>query len=143
MLGGLGTFTVGGGIATSDSGTGTVPVEDGAPVISGLTNAALLGWSSSVQETFGTWPSNYQVLALDHSATPSDVTTSDGLTGQPYVLVNNANSPSSFSGAVSGVIPTSATYGGSDAASPGIGRDHDRWQQRDQPDQSRNAQSVG
>jgi RHS repeat-associated protein len=120
VLGGLGTFTVGGGVASTDSGTLNVPVEDGAASFRGLTNAGLLGWSASVQETFGSWPTTFQPLAVDNSATPSDFTGTDGLTGRPYILVNNASTPSSFAGAVGGVIPTAATYGGSDAASPGV-----------------------
>ena len=120
VLGGLGTFTVGGGVSSSDSGTVDVPVEDGAPSFRGLTNAGLLGWSPSVEETFGSWPSNYQALALDNSATPSDFTGTDGLTGRPYILVNNASTPAAFAGATAGVVPASATYGATDAASPGM-----------------------
>jgi RHS repeat-associated protein len=120
VLGGLGTFTVGGGVAATDAGTVNVPVDDGAPAFRGLTNAGLLGWSASVQETFGSWPASYQALAVDNSATPSDFTGPDGLTGRPYVLVNNAPTPSSFAGAVQGVVPTSATYGATDDASPGV-----------------------
>jgi len=120
VLGGLGTFTVGGGVASTDSGTVNVPVEDGASSFRGLTNAGLLGWSPSVEETFGSWPSGYQALAVDNSATPSDFTGTDGLTGRPYILVNNASTPSSFAGAVGGVVPTAATFGATDAASPGV-----------------------
>jgi RHS repeat-associated protein len=121
VLGSLGTFTVGGGIGCSDSGTVNMPVEDGVPSFHGLTQSALLGWSCSVDETFDSWPSGYHVLAVDHSATPSDFSGPGGLTGQPYVLVNNAGSSPTFTGAVGGDIPRATTYGEKDPAAPGIG----------------------
>jgi RHS repeat-associated protein len=120
VLSGLGTFTVGGGVSSSDSGTLNVPVEDGAPSFLGMTNSALLSWSASVQETFGTWPSSYQVLAFDQSATPSDFNPPGNLPCRPYVLINNATSPSSFAGAVGGNIPAASTFGESDPAAPGV-----------------------
>ena len=101
-------------------GDGQRPGRRRCPRLPGITNAGLLGWSASVQETFGSWPASYQALAVDNSATPSDFTGPDGLSGRPYVLVNNAPTPSSFAGAVQGAIPTSATYGATDDASPGV-----------------------
>ena len=113
--------TVGGGIASGDSGTVNVPVEDGAPAFRGMTNQALLGWSPSVEETFGgTIPPSYQVLALDQSVASSDFTGLDGLDGEPYVLINDAPNPRTFTGPVNGTIPTSATYGDKNPAAPGI-----------------------
>ena len=120
LLSGLGSFSVNGSAACGDSGTVNVPVEDGALAFHGMTNATLLGWSCSLEETFATWPTGYQALAVDEGSTPSDFTGPDGITGQPYVLVNNTSSISSFGGSSGGVVPTSATYGAKNPAAPGL-----------------------
>jgi RHS repeat-associated protein len=124
VLSGLGSFSVNGGIDCDDSGSINALTESDLPSFSGMTNAQLLGWNCSVMETFASWPSGYDVLALDHWVTTSNTTgLLDGLTGQPYVLVHTVSDggpTNGFSGAVGGDIPLATTYGEGNAASPGI-----------------------
>lgn len=124
-------FTVGGGSSCSDSGTLDVPVQETDQAFTGMTNSALYGWSCSVEETFGEWPSNDDALGLDPSAspTPSELSEPDGATGQPYILLYDAPYHEEGGHGVGGGgggtsswtdPPTSETYGASDPAAPGI-----------------------
>jgi hypothetical protein len=55
------------------------------PILAGLTNEELEGWSCSVHEFFETWPSDFVVIAIDTDAAPV-YTAPDGSQGSPYIL---------------------------------------------------------
>jgi hypothetical protein len=57
--------------------------------MSGLSDDDLASWNCSVHESFDSWPSGFTPLAIDPGATPADYTGSDGVAGQPYILINN------------------------------------------------------
>src|SRR5262249_21822797 len=80
-------------------------------------NGKLASWASpacSVEETLNSWPSVFTPVGYDAGAAPADFTASDGLTGQPYVLLG-APAPSAgtlnLTPAVGGDIPAGATAG--------------------------------
>jgi hypothetical protein len=82
--------------------------------------------AARVQETFDSWPSSYTPMAFQVTsgsvASPADFTGSDGLSGQPYVLLGGpaAVAPAAVAPATGGVIAPGSTIGGrGSAADPG------------------------
>ena len=62
------------------------------PFLSGLTDAALSNWNSSVHDAFTAWPSDFVPIAIvtDISGPPA-YTAPDGVQGDPYILGRGAN----------------------------------------------------
>ena len=89
-----GGFTVQGQSATCpNSGTVNTLVAVANNQLAKLQASSLGPWASpacSVEESFDAWPSALSGLGLDAGATPADFTASDGVTGQPYLLVGIA-----------------------------------------------------
>ncbi len=79
VLAPLGGFTLGG--ARGDD----AHIVADHPVLRTLTDAYIANWSSSVHESFSTWPSDYLVLALIRNDS-STFTAPDGTKGYPYML---------------------------------------------------------
>ena len=88
-----GGFTVQGQSATCpNSGTVNTLVAVANNQFAKLQSSSLGPWTSpacSVEESFDAWPSALSGLGFDAAATPVDFTASDGVTGQPYVLVGS------------------------------------------------------
>jgi RHS repeat-associated protein len=116
-IGGGGFAVAGqGGASCNNSGTLNEPVADAAGVAN-LDDADLDSWPCTVQEGFTGYPSGFSVLGFDR-AVSSSFTTADGMSGQPYLLINNSTqTPLVPAG---GDVATSSTYGLSNSASPGI-----------------------
>jgi len=100
VLAGLaGSFTVHGNLSCYDSGHVEQGIATASGSFSGLTDGYLASWDCSVHETFSSWPSSFTPLAIDPSAAPSNFTGSDGVSGQPYMLISGTGSgPGGFFG---------------------------------------------
>jgi RHS repeat-associated protein len=125
-IGSSGSLTVQGSPACTDSGTVNTWEADAAGTFGGFTSAQLAAGSAGswpnpgcpAQTLFDSWPSNFTGLAYD-AASNSDVTAnftaSDGVTGQPYVLLGTPQ-PSAATQALSqsqgGDVPFGALAGG-------------------------------
>jgi hypothetical protein len=59
------------------------------PALTGLTDAALSGWSCSVHEAFTSWAPDFSVLAIAKDL-GSSYTATDGTVGTPYILARGA-----------------------------------------------------
>ncbi len=120
-----GGFTLQGQSATCpDSGTVNTLVAVASNQFAELQSSSLGPWASpacSVEESFDAWPSALSGLGYDAASTPADFTASDGVTGQPYVLVGSPPSAGTLalSPSMGGEVPLSSTYGGSNPAAPG------------------------
>ena len=128
-----GGFTVQGESSSCTSVPGTVNAWQAGNItaFNGLTSASLSlsQWASpacAVQETFDAWPPSYNPLAIQvtggGAASPAEVTASDGLSGQPYVLAgSNTAAPAAAAPATGGVPATGAVTGGAgNPAAPGL-----------------------
>jgi RHS repeat-associated protein len=120
-----GGFTVQGRSATCpNSGGANTLLALGISQFTDLQSSSLGPWTSpacSVEETFDAWPSALSGLGYDAGATPADFTASDGVSGQPYVLVGSTPSTGTLalSPSTGGELPAGASYGASNPASPG------------------------
>jgi RHS repeat-associated protein len=120
-----GGFAVQGQSATCpNSGTVNTLVAVASNQFAKLQSSSLGPWVSpacSVEASFDAWPSALSGLGFDAGATPVDFTASDGVTGQPYVLVGSAPSAGTLalSPSTGGEVPLSSTYGGSNPAALG------------------------
>lgn len=121
-----GGFTVTGQAGNcSTPGTVNTWAAEANTQFSGLTSSALGSWPAPacpVEETLNSWPNGFTALAYQQGDTPSDFTASDGVTGQPYVLLGTAVTAATQALAPStgGVVPAGATAGGGNPAAPGI-----------------------
>jgi RHS repeat-associated protein len=121
-----GGFTVTGqGSTCTNSGTVNTAEGRGVAQFNNLTGSALASWPSpacSVQETLNSWPAQFTGLGYDTAATPADFTASDGVAGQPYVLLSAPVSAATQALAPSagGEVPAGTTTGGSNPAAPGV-----------------------
>jgi RHS repeat-associated protein len=134
-IGSSASLTVQGSPACTDSGTVNSWESDAAGTFGGFTSAQLAAGSSGswpypgcpAQTLFDTWPANFTAVAYD-SASNSDVTAnftaSDGVSGQPYVLLGTplpSSATQALSMSLGGEVPSGATAGGSgNAAAPGV-----------------------
>jgi RHS repeat-associated protein len=134
-IGSSASLTVQGSPACTDSGTVNSWEADAAGTFGGFTSAQLAAGSSGswpypgcpAQTLFDTWPANLTAVAYD-SASNSDVTAnftaSDGVSGQPYVLLGTplpSSATQALSMSLGGEVPSGATAGGSgNAAAPGV-----------------------
>ncbi len=120
-----GGFTVQGQSTTCpNSGTVNTLVAVANNQLAKLQASSLGPWASpacSVEESFDAWPSALSGLGFDAGATPADFTASDGVTGQPYLLVGTPPSAGTLalSPSTGGEVPLSSTYGGANPAAPG------------------------
>ena len=126
-----GGFTVTGQSgACPDSGTVNKWEADSSGAFSGLSSSALASWASpacSVQETVTAWPAGFTPVAYGVTsgsfASPADFTASDGVSGQPYVLLGSPVSAGTAALAPSagGEVPAGTTAGGAgNPAAPGV-----------------------
>ena len=92
-----GGFSVHGGVTCADSGHVESDTASATVSWSNLTDSDLYFWSCSVHEAFLSWPSTFVPLAIDPSASPPDYTGSDGIAGQPYILVLNESAATGLS----------------------------------------------
>ncbi len=125
---GIGTA---GGLTDSGQGSacpnGTVNTQEAVatPGFSGKANPALSGWPSPacpVQESLSSWPASFTPVAYDAAATPANFTASNGVSGQPFVLLGAPVSGSTAGLAASqgGQVPPGSAVGGSNPAAPGV-----------------------
>jgi RHS repeat-associated protein len=142
LLNGIeGASTTAGGLAVTGQGStcvagnaaGTVNklAAEEAPPFGSLDPSALgsAQWASpacAVRETFSSWPANYSPVAYDASSSATgtaDFTASDGVTGQPYVLLGGP-APTAATQALAptegGEVPEATTAAGTNAAAPGV-----------------------
>jgi trimeric autotransporter adhesin len=121
-----GGFTVTGrGSACPDSGTINTAERVSASQFGNLAGNALASWASpacSVEETMNSWPAQFTGLGYDAGVTPADFTASDGVTGQPYVLLGAPVSAATqaLAPTTGGEVPAGAAIGGSNPAAPGV-----------------------
>jgi trimeric autotransporter adhesin len=121
-----GGFTVTGqGPTCQNSGTVNTAEGRGVSQFNNLSGSALASWASpacSVQETLNSWPAQFTGLGYDAAATPADFTASDGVTGQPYVLLGAPVSAATqaLAPTAGGEVPAGAAIGGSNPAAPGV-----------------------
>jgi endoglucanase len=94
VLSGLagGGFSVHGYIDCWDSGYVETDVATASVSWTDLTDKDLRTWGCSIHETFDSWPSAFTPLAIDPSARPATFTDTDGVAGQPYILVSGQGS---------------------------------------------------
>ena len=124
-----GGFTIQGRAASCpNSGTVNTLVALGSSQLNTLQSSSLGTWSSpacSVEETFDAWSSDLSGLGYDAGVAPVDFTASNGVTGQPYVLVGSPPSSATLalSASVGGEVPRGANYGSSNPAAPGYSAD--------------------
>jgi hypothetical protein len=128
-----GGYTAQGEGSSCSSVPGTVNSWEAAnlPAFNGLTDSSLSlsQWSSpscAVQETFDAWPVSYASLAIQvttsGAASPAEVTTSAGLSGQPYVVAGSAAPVAAAAAPATGGVPAPGSMigGRGNAASPGL-----------------------
>jgi RHS repeat-associated protein len=122
-----GGFTVTGqGSTCQNSGTVNTLEAVGVSQFNDLTGSGLASWASpacSVQETLNSWPAQFNGLAYDSAAKPADFTASDGVVGQPYVLLGAPISAATQALAPSagGEVLAGTTAGGAvNPAAPGV-----------------------
>jgi RHS repeat-associated protein len=135
-IGTAGGVTVNGNLSCTDAGTVNTWEADAAATFSGFTSSSLGTGTNAfpapacpVDEAFDSWPAMFTPVAYDPSSN-SDVTAnftaSDGVTGQPYILLGDPASVTSATAALApstgGEVPADATVGGSGSnpAAPGI-----------------------
>jgi RHS repeat-associated protein len=127
-IGTAGGLTVQGSLSCSDAGTVNKWEAAAARTFGAVTNGSLgVGsWTSPgcpVQEAFSSWPALFTPAAVD---TASDVTAnftaSDGVSGQPYVLLGQPVSAATAALApgAGGEVLAGTTAGGGNAAAPGV-----------------------
>jgi hypothetical protein len=78
------------GFLLTGSGTDSIDVVATNPFLTGLTNAGLSNWSSSVHEYMNAWPSDFVPIAIATSASSPVYQAPDGTWGDPYILGRGA-----------------------------------------------------
>jgi trimeric autotransporter adhesin len=132
---GPGGVTVNGNVSCTDTGIVNTWEADAAGTFGGFSSSSLGTGTNAfpspacpVDEAFDAWPAMFTPVAYDASSNPdvtANFTASDGVTGQPYILLGNPASVSSNTAALApstgGEVPAGATVGGGgNAAAPGI-----------------------
>jgi RHS repeat-associated protein len=133
-IGTVGGITVNGNLSCTDAGTVNTWEADAAATFGGFTSSDLATGANAfpapacpVQEAFDSWPAIFTPVAYDASSN-SDVTAnftaSDGVTGQPYVLIGAPAASSdtqALAPSIGGEVLAGTTSGGnSNPAAPGI-----------------------
>jgi trimeric autotransporter adhesin len=129
-IGPAGGVTVNGSLSCSDSGSVNSWGADAAGTLGGLASASLAagapGWPSPacpVQEAFDSWPAMFTPVGYDAASdATANFTASDGVTGQPYILLGSPAAPgtAALAPATDGEVPEGATAAGSNPAAPGV-----------------------
>jgi RHS repeat-associated protein len=127
-IGTAGGLTVQGGLSCTDPGTVNKWEANAAGTFGPVTSDSLgVGsWASPgcpVQEAFNAWPAMFTPTAYDAASdATADFTASDGVSGQPYVLLGHPVSAATAALApgTSGEVLPGATAGGSNPAAPGV-----------------------
>ena len=132
-IGTAGGVTVNGSLACTDPGTVNTWEADAAGTFGGFTSASLGTGSSGfpspacpVREAVDAWPANLTPVGYDAASdATSDFTASDGVTGQPYILLGTPPATSgtrALAPSQGGEVPAGTTAGGADnPAAPGPG----------------------
>jgi trimeric autotransporter adhesin len=127
-IGTAGGVTVNGSLACSDPGTVNKWEGAAAGTFGGFTSDSLGtgAWPSPacpVREAFDSWPAMFTPVAYDAgSDATANFTASDGVTGQPYILLG-APLPSgtaALAPGTGGEVPQGTTAGGTNRAAPGV-----------------------
>jgi RHS repeat-associated protein len=127
-IGAAGGLSVQGGLSCSDGGT-VNKWEAGAAGTFGAVTSGSLGtgsWTSPgcpVQEAFSSWPAMFTPAAFDAAPdATANFTASDGVSGQPYVLLGQpvSSATAALAPGTGGEVPASSAVGGSNPAAPGV-----------------------
>jgi RHS repeat-associated protein len=130
-IGADGGVTVNGSLACTDTGTVNTWESAAAGTFSGFAGTSLgtgsTGFPSPscpVEEAFDSWPTILTPVAYDAgSDAVKNFTSSDGLTGQPYILLGGppaSAATNALAPAVGGQVPEGSTAGGTNPAAPGV-----------------------
>jgi RHS repeat-associated protein len=129
-IGIAGGVSVNGSLACTDAGTVNTWEADAAGTFTGYTSASVGTGSSAfpspscpVEETFDSWPAMFTPLAYDSgSDATKNFTASDGVTGQPYILlgVPVTSASAALAPSQNGEVQAGATLGGGNAAAVGL-----------------------
>ena len=128
-IGAAGGLTVNGSLACTDTGTVNKWEADSAQTFGGFASASLgtggTGFPSPscpVREAFDSWPAMFTPVAYDAASdAKSTFTASDGVAGQPYVLLGDPASAATqaLAPTTGGEVPAGTTAGGGSLAAPG------------------------
>jgi RHS repeat-associated protein len=125
-IGAAGGLTVQGGLACTDPGSVNKWQAAAARTFDGFTGDSLgtSSWPSPgcpVQEAFDSWPAMFTPVAYDAAADAADnFTASNGLTGQPYILLGAPVSSAALVQSTGGMTPTGTTVHGGNPVAPGV-----------------------
>jgi YD repeat-containing protein len=127
-IGTAGGLAVQGGLSCSDAGTVNKWEAAAAGTFGAVTSGSLGtgSWTSPgcpVQEAFSSWPAMFTPAAFDiASDATANFTASDGVSGQPYVLLGQPVSAATAALApgTGGEVPPLSAAGGSNPAAPGV-----------------------
>ena len=127
-IGTAGGLTVQGSLSCSDAGTVNKWEAAAAGTFGAVTNGSLGtgSWASPgcpVQEAFNSWPAMFTPVAFDAASdVTGDFTASDGVSGQPYVLLGQPVSAATAALApgAGGEVLAGTTAGSGNAAAPGV-----------------------
>jgi RHS repeat-associated protein len=130
-IGAAGGVSVNGSLACADSGTVNTWEADAAGTFGGFPSGSLAagspGWPSPgcpVQEAFDSWPAMFTPVGYDTASdATANFTASDGVAGQPYILLGAPVSAATQALAPSagGEVPSGATGGAAgNPAAPGV-----------------------
>lgn len=127
-IGAAGGLAVGGGLSCSDAGTVNKWEASAAGTFGAVTSDSLGtgSWTSPgcpVQEAFSSWPAMFTPLAYDAASDVTDnFTASDGVSGQPYVLLGHpvTGATAALAPATGGEVLPQSAVGGTNPAAPGV-----------------------
>jgi RHS repeat-associated protein len=123
-----GGLTVQGGLSCSDAGTVNKWEAAAAGTFGAVTSASLgtSSWTATgcpVQEAFNSWPAMLTPVAFDAGSDVTvNFTASDGVSGQPYVLLGRPvpAATAALAPGTGGEVPASSAAGGTNPAAPGV-----------------------
>jgi RHS repeat-associated protein len=126
--GAAGGLAVQGGLSCSDPGTVNKWEAAAAGTFGAVTSGSLAtgSWTSTgcpVQEAFNSWPAMFTPAVFDRASdATANFTASDGVSGQPYLLLGQPVSAATAALApgTSGEVPALSAVGGSNPAAPGV-----------------------
>jgi RHS repeat-associated protein len=127
-IGAAGGLTVQGSLSCGDPGTVNKWEAAAAGTFGAVTNGSLGtgSWTSPgcpVQEAFNSWPAMFTPVAFDAASdVTADFTASDGVSGQPYMLLGQPVSAATTALApgAGGEVLAGTTAGSGNAAAPGV-----------------------
>lgn len=127
-IGTAGGLAVRGGLACSDAGTVNKWEASAAGTFGAVTSGSLAAgqWTSAgcpVQEAFNSWPAMFTPAAFDAAPdATANFTASDGVSGQPYVLLGQpvSSATAALAPGAGGEVPPLSAVGGSNPAAPGV-----------------------